>query len=66
MNIIIKAFRDNVLMHPYCPDDRPEHELTDSAQSNLDQNDEEFGKFYTSKEITPRDEIPNFGIKKNV
>ena len=53
-------------MHPYCPDDRPEHELTDSAQSNLDQNDEEFGKFYTSKEITPRDEIPNFGIKKNV
>ena len=62
--IIIKAFEDYVFMHPYRPDNRPDHELTDTDQNDSDQNKNDCDlEFYTPKEVTTRDEISDFEIK---
>ena len=62
--IVIKAFEDYVFMNPYRPDNRPDHELTDTDQNDSDQNENDCDlEFYTPKEVTTRDEISDFEIK---
>ena len=52
-------------MNPYRPDNRPDHELTDTDQNDSDQNENDCDlEFYTAKEVTTRDEISDFEIKR--
>ena len=59
--IIINAFKDKIF--PLNPKESfPEYKDKDEDEDENEDKDED--RFYTPKEITPRSEIPDFGIRE--